>query len=248
MDDEPGQPSMVYQVGGDAVDPRPFVNYPVVLFGTETPQFWCRIKSATIGNIDLPADFNDGAVNRSEAYFVQFLATDEDATQGVTFPLRDVSDGQNPPDSVPNSAALRTFKARLDRATGVYIVRSPGQLDSDNVRQPELPTGWAAVPNHQAPDYEQGTFLCFDRYVEPAITGGIVEQSASGANTVTVSIPSLPAKTIVTGVCQGLEFDATNANNKLEMDSDAWVVSSARQLDRERYEVVLEKRESADGV
>ena len=258
-------PSMIYSGGG--VDPEDYRDFPVLLL-PEAPithpykwaRIWQTIGPTTIGGLDIHITGLETLATDIPVYLIRFLRlpgsydpgtgyqrpTIEgfDAVQGIgTFDFT----GINAVDDIDDlPAEPRSYvESQLERDNGIQIITSPGQLDTDNYRQPELPTGWQPIPGYEPPIYEKATFICFSRYVEPKIVGGQAEQVRDGSETITVSLPDLPTKTILTGITQGLEFEASNVETTILMDGVVWQVDSASELDRLRYEVVLSKTERA---
>ena len=251
----PYYPSVMYSSAG--ADPREYVDYPIWLAPNQFARIWQVWGPITIGGLGIRLTGNETLTTNIPIYLLRCYrstpyATDYQASyqnSGGTPVPSPFTTGAAQADAgvdATQGRALQDFNAvenQLDRDAGVFIITSPGQRDTDNFTQPELPAGWASVPNFQTPVFEKATFICFSRYVEPKVVGGQAEQVRSGAETVTVSLPDLPTRTVLTGIIQGLEFEASNVETTLLMDGVVWQVDSASELDRNRYEVVLEKRE-----
>ena len=257
-------PRLSYSVAGR--DPRPYAGYPLVV------NYDDRTEIARIGTpfartarlaYDLTTEVDATPVFANfEVYTLPIARRCRFAMQGedlsLLTPCRDENGNiRTVPNFVLDAPPHILYednvsegiywgnKADLDRVRGIYVLTAPGQTDSDNFTQPLIPDHFTSGhPTFVPPtDSETGTFQCFSRFIEPKVTGGFVETVTQGANAISVTVPDLPAKTVVTGILQGLPFGSDDANNKLTMDGDVWLVDSADQLERNRYEVVLEKRE-----
>ena len=251
----PYYPSIIYSATGS--DPREYLNYPVQLAPNQFARIWQVWGPTTIGGLGIRLTGNESLTTNIPVYLIRCYRSAPYAadyqgsyvnTGGQLVDSPFTTGGAQADAGVDGTqgralAEFNTIETQLDRDEGIFIVTSPGQKDTDNFTQPEIPTGWAAVPNYQSPVFEKATFLCFSRFVEPAIRGGLAEQVRSGAETVTVSLPDLPTRTVVTGVMQGFEFEASNVETTVLLDGVVWQVDGASELDRLRYEVTLEKRE-----
>ena len=165
----------------------------------------------------------------------RFLVSEAESTDGLTAcrdddgQIRRVPDTFNPnithilyEDDVEGIYWEVGAKADLDRVLGIYVLTAPGQTDSDNFTQPALPSQFDGHPFTPPTEFDKGTFLCFSRFVEPRVAGGFIESVAQGANAISVSVPDLPAKTVCTGIIQGLYFGSA----KTPTTSSNWTGTS----------------------
>ncbi|WP_428102586.1 hypothetical protein [Candidatus Rariloculus sp.] len=131
-------------------------------------------------------------------------------------------------------------------AKEIYVVNSPGHQDSDGVIQAQLPQGWDVVPGATSSLDENATFLCTRISVQPSIADGTVSRVIdASANSYTVNLPAFPSRELVQGIVQGIEFNADTADRTMFIQGESYETVNATYLDRNRYDVLLERRRSS---